>query len=319
MKNKSVVIICGDPESTFNEILIKTLKNKVYKNSKFPIIIICSERLFRSELKKLKTKINFQKYENGTNLHKNQIYIIDIPLKKGKLSLIKKNEYIKKSFDVGLNLLKKNNLPALINGPISKATFLKGKYKGITEYLAFKTGSLNEVMLIFNKKLSVSPITTHVPINKVSQKIKKKVIFKKINNINEFYKKFLGLKPNIAVTGLNPHCETFVGKNIEKKEILPAIKVLRKKKIKILGPLSADTIFLKENRKKFDVVVGMYHDQVLAPMKTIFGFNAINITIGLPFIRITPDHGPNYKMFGLNRSKPDSLIQAFSFVKNYVD
>ena len=174
-------------------------------------------------------------------------------------------------------------------------------------------------MLIFNKELSVSPITTHLPINKVSQKIKKEVIFKKINNINEFYKKFLGLKPNIAVTGLNPHCETFAGKNIEREEILPAIKKLKKKKIKILGPLSADTIFLEENRKKFDVVVGMYHDQVLAPMKTIFGFNAINITIGLPFIRITPDHGPNYKMFGLNRSKPDSLIQAFSFVKNYVD
>ena len=206
----------------------------------------------------------------------------------------------------------------MINGPISKTTFLKGKYKGITEYLAFKTGSLNEVMLIFNKELSVSPMTTHIPINKVSQKIKKEVIVKKIKNINEFYKKFLGLKPNIAVTGLNPHCETFAGKNIEKKEILPAIKVLKRKKIKVLGPLSADTIFLKENRKKFDVVVGMYHDQVLAPMKTIFGFNAINITIGLPFIRISPDHGPNYEMFGLNKSKPDSLIQAFSFIKKYV-
>ena len=318
MKNKSIVIICGDPESTFNEILIKTLKNKIYKKSKFPLIIVCSEKIFENELKKLKTKINFQKYENQINLRKNKIYIIDIPLKKGNLSLIKKNEYIKKSFDVGLNLLKKNNLLALINGPISKTTFLKGKYKGITEYLAFKTGSLNEVMLIFNKELSVSPMTTHIPINKVSQKIKKEVIVKKINNINEFYKKFLGLKPNIAVTGLNPHCETFAGKNIEKKEIFPAIKVLKRKKIKVLGPLSADTIFLKENRKKFDVVVGMYHDQVLAPMKTIFGFNAINITIGLPFIRITPDHGPNYKMFGLNKSKPDSLIQAFSFIKKYV-
>lgn len=318
MKNKSVVIICGDPESTFNEILIKTLKNKIYKKSKFPVIIVCSEKIFENELKKMKTKINFQKYENQINLRKNRIYIIDIPLKKGNLSLIKKNEYIKKSFDVGLNLLKKNNLLVLINGPISKTTFLKGKYKGITEYLAFKTGSLNEVMLIFNKELSVSPMTTHIPINKVSQKIKKEVIVKKIKNINEFYKKFLGLKPNIAVTGLNPHCETFAGKNIEKKEILPAIKVLKRKKIKVLGPLSADTIFLKENRKKFDVVVGMYHDQVLAPMKTIFGFNAINITIGLPFIRITPDHGPNYKMFGLNKSKPDSLIQAFSFIKKYV-
>ena len=318
MKNKSVVIICGDPESTFNEILIKTLKNKVYRNTNFPTIIICSERLFKDELKRLKTKIDFKKFENQTNLLKNKIYILDVPLKKGNLSLIKKNEYIKKSFDVGLGLQKKNNLLALINGPISKATFLKGKYKGITEYLAFKTGSLNEVMLIFNKELSVCPVTTHVPINKVSQKIKKEVIFKKVNNINEFYKKFLGLKPNIAVTGLNPHCETFEGKNIEKDEILPAIKMLRKKKIKILGPFSADTIFLKENRKKFDVVVGMYHDQVLAPMKTIFGFDAINITIGLPFVRITPDHGPNYKMFGLNSSKPDSLIHAFSFIKKYV-
>ena len=69
---------------------------------------------------------------------------------------------------------------------------------------------------------------------------------------------------------------------------------------------------------KFDVIVGMYHDQVLTPMKTIFGFDAINITIGLPFLRITPDNGPNYEMFRLNKSKPDSLIQAFSFIKKYV-
>ena len=88
---------------------------------------------------------------------------------------------------------------------------------------------------------------------------------------------------------------------------MPAIKFLKKKKIKISGPFSADTIFLKKNRKKFNVIVGMYHDQVLTPMKTIFGFNAINITIGLPFLRISPDHGPNYEMFGLNKSKPNSL------------
>ena len=137
-------------------------------------------------------------------------------------------------------------------------------------------------------------------------------------NIDKFFKKFLGIKPKIAVTGLNPHCETFLGKNIEKTEILPAIKFLKKKKIKILGPFSADTIFLKTKRVKFDVIVGMYHDQVLAPMKTIFGFNAINVTIGLPFVRITPDHGPNYEMFGLNKSNPDSLIQAFNFLNKHV-
>ena len=318
MKNKSVVIICGDPKSTFNEILIKTLNKNFLKNIKFPVIIIGSKKLLENESKKLKTNLNLQKFDSQTKLYKKKIYIIDIPLDLNKLSLIKKNKYIMKSFKVGLKLLKKKDFFALMNGPISKTTFLKGKYNGITEYLAFKTRSLNEVMLIFNKELSVSPITTHVPISKVTQKIKKKIIIDKVKSINEFYKKLLGFKPNIAVTGLNPHCETFVGKNIEKTEILPAINFLKRKKIKILGPFSADTIFLKNNRKKFDVIVGMYHDQVLAPMKTIFGFSAINITIGLPFIRITPDHGPNYEMFGLNKSKPDSLIQAFSFLNNYV-
>lgn len=318
MKNKSVLIICGDPESTFNEILIKTLKNKILKKISFPIIMICSKKLFQNEIRKFKAKISFKEFENRNNVLKKDLYILDVPLDYQKLTLAKKNAYIKKSFEMGLNLLKKNGSLALINGPISKTTFLKGKYNGVTEYLASKTKSLNEIMLIFNKDLSVSPITTHIPINQVAQKIKKKIIVNKIRGISEFYKKFLGFKPNIAVTGLNPHCETFTGKNIEKTQILPAIKILQKKKIKVFGPISADTIFIKKNRKKFDVIVGMYHDQVLAPMKTIFGFNAINITIGLPFIRITPDHGPNYEMFGLNKSKPDSLIQAFSFINKHV-
>ncbi len=319
MKNKSIVIVNGDPESTFNEILIKTLKNKVLRNIGFSIIMVCSEKLFKYDLKRLNTRINFQKFKGNNSLSKNNIFIIDIPFNHKDLSVKNKNLYIKKSFDVGINLIKENNSLALINGPISKSTFLKGKYNGMTEYLAYKTKSLNEVMLIFNKELSVSPVTTHIPINKVTDKIKKKVIVSKITSINKFYKKFLGFVPNIAITGLNPHCETFAGKNIEKAEILPAIKILKKKKIKILGPFSADTIFLEKKRKEFDVVVGMYHDQVLTPMKTIFGFNAINITIGLPFVRITPDHGPNYEMSKLNKSKPDSLIQAFSFLKKYVN
>ncbi len=317
MKDRPIIIICGDPESTFNEILIKTLDNKILKNLKFPIVIIGSKKLLENELKKTKKKISFQKFDKQKNLHKNRIYIIDIPLDFKKFTTTKKNLYIKKSFEVGLELVNKVNSLALINGPISKTTFLKGKYSGITEYIAFKTGSINEVMLIFNKQLSVSPITTHIPINQVAKKIKKKMIISKMIRISDFYKKFLGFKPNIAVTGLNPHCETFAGKNIEKSEILPAINYLKKNKINISGPFSADTIFLKDNRKKFNVIVGMYHDQVLAPMKTIFGFDAINITIGLPFVRITPDHGPNYKMYGLNKSKPDSLIQAFSFLKRY--
>ncbi len=318
MKNKFIIIVCGDPQSTFNEILIKSFKNKIFRNVKFPIIIVCSRRLFQNELKKFKTKVSLKKFDFQNNLRKKNIYIFDIPLDYKNLSLEKKNSYIKKSFEIGLNFLKNNKSSVLLNGPVSKSNFLKGRHNGITEYLAYKTGSSNEVMLIFNKDLSVCPITTHIPIHEITKKIKKKIIISKVRSINEFYRKFLGYKPNIAITGLNPHCETFVGKNIEKTEIMPAVKILKKKKIKVSGPYSADTIFLKKNRKKFNVIVGMYHDQVLAPMKTIYGFKAINITIGLPFVRITPDHGPNYEMFGLNKSEPDSLFQAFSFINKYV-
>ena len=89
---------------------------------------------------------------------------------------------------------------------------------------------------------------------------------------------------------------------------------LYKKKINVKGPFPADTIFLKDNRKKFDVIIGMYHDQVLGPIKTLFEYDAINITLGLPFLRVTPDHGPNEKMVGQNKSNPISLIKALNFL-----
>ena len=95
---------------------------------------------------------------------------------------------------------------------------------------------------------------------------------------------------------------------------MPAIKYLSKKKFKVSGPYAADTIFLRDKFKKFDVIIGMYHDQVLAPIKSIFGFKAINITLGLPFLRISPDHGPNSEMFLKNKSNPDSLIEAIKFL-----
>ena len=135
--------------------------------------------------------------------------------------------------------------------------------------------------------------------------------------IIQFYKKKFGLKPRIAVLGLNPHCETVSRFDEDKKIILPAIKFLKKKNHRVSGPFSSDTIFLKQNRSRYDVIVGMYHDQVLTPLKTLFEYDAINITLGLPFIRISPDHGPNEHMLGKNKSNPLSLIRAISFLDKY--
>ena len=169
-------------------------------------------------------------------------------------------------------------------------------------------------MLIFNKKLSVSPITTHLPLKDVNKHITKKKIYTQAILISEFYKKRFKKNPRIAITGLNPHCESNFKNSEEIEIIIPAIKRIKKKNLRIEGPFPADTIFMSKNLKKFDVVIGMYHDQVLSPIKALFGFNAINITLGLPYIRISPDHGPNFPMLGKNLSDPKSLIQALKFL-----
>ena len=116
------------------------------------------------------------------------------------------------------------------------------------------------------------------------------------------------------MTGLNPHCESIDKFNEDKKIILPVIKKLKKFKINVNGPYSADTIFTKANRNKFDLIVGMYHDQVLTPIKTLFEYDAINITIGLPFLRVSPDHGPNENMLGKNRSDITSTLNSIRFL-----
>ena len=210
-------------------------------------------------------------------------------------------------------LLKSGLTNKLINGPISKNSFLNKKFLGITEYLTKKTNSNNNAMLIYNKKLSVCPITTHLPLKLVVKDITKKKIIKKIILIDNFYKRYFGIKPKIAVLGLNPHCESIDKFNEDEKIIKPALKYLSKKKINISGPYPADTAFIKKNRANIDVIIGMYHDQVLTPIKTLFEYDAINITLGLPFIRISPDHGPNETMLGQNKSNPLSLIRAIEF------
>ena len=202
----------------------------------------------------------------------------------------------------------------MINGPISKVNFLSKNIFGVTEYFAKLTHVNNYAMLIYNKDLSVSPITTHIPINNVSKSLKKKNIINQTLLIKKFFKNYFNKDAKIAITGLNPHCESRLKNNEELIIIKPAIKYLKKVCKYIDGPLSADSLFMKKNIKKYDVVIGMYHDQVLTPFKSLYNFNAINITLGLPFIRISPDHGTNEHMAGKNISNPESLYHAINFL-----
>ena len=316
MNIKFIIIVLGEPYSTFSEILGKYFK--INKKLKKKIVLIGNSNLFRNQLKKLNYHLLLNDINHIDNAQKDKINILNIKFAQKKIfSKISKksNTYIEKSFDKSLEILKQlKGQSILINGPVSKKYFLEKKFSGITEFLSKKTKSKNEIMLIYNEKLSVSPLTTHIPIKYVTKKISKEKLTKSILKIREFYKSLLKKNVRIAILGLNPHCETTDKFSEEEKIIIPAINYIKKKRIKIEGPFPADTFFLKKNMNKYDVVIGMYHDQVLTPIKTIFNFNAINITIGLPFIRISPDHGPNSKMLGKNLSDPSSFNYAMKFI-----
>ena len=317
MKFNPILIVAGEPNSIFFEIFFKAIKKKI----KSPLVLIASQDLLLSQMQKLKFSkkikiLDFKKIKNYS-LNNKAINLIDVKYYQEKPfeKISKKSSvYINKSFLIAVELIKNGFTNKFINGPISKKTFLKKKKLGITEYISDKFTVKNNAMLIYNKKLSVCPLTTHVPIKLVAKKITQKLIVDKIKLINNFYTKNLKLKPKIAVLGLNPHCETVSNFDEDKKIVAPAINYLKRKNFRVFGPFSSDTIFLKQNRSKYNVILGMYHDQVLPPLKTLFEYDAINITLGLPFTRISPDHGPNEHMLGKNKSNPLSLIRAISFL-----
>ncbi len=319
MNYKTIIIVAGEPNSIFFEIYFKALKNYNFKN---PLIIIGSQNILLNQMKKfnfsMKVRLIDTSKINNYLLDNKSINLIDVKYHQQKVfekSSKKSNLYINNCFNVAIKLLKDGFTDSLINGPINKKTFLNKKYLGITEYLASNFDVKNTAMLIYNKKLSVCPVTTHLPLKMVSNKINANLIYNKIKLINSFYKKKFSIIPKIGLLGVNPHCESVLKYNEDEKILNPLVKKLKKYNFRVSGPYSADTIFLKENRKKFNVIVGMYHDQVLTPMKTLFEYNAINITLGLPFTRVSPDHGPNESMLGQNLSNPLSLIKAIKFLE----
>tara|TARA_B100000686_G_scaffold327889_1_gene387253 strand:+ start:437 stop:1411 length:975 start_codon:yes stop_codon:yes gene_type:complete len=321
--SKPLAIIAGEPNSISSEIIFKFWKQrKKFKHK--PLFVIGNLKLLKLQNKKLNHKISFKEIKfkfkkKDLNGNKLPVYNIEYSQNKAfqKISS-KSNKYIFSCFDIALRLCKKKKILGLINCPVAKEFLFKRDDIGITEYLSKKSNLKNkEVMLIYNKKLSVSPFTTHVPLSQVRSKLNKIEIIKKINTINNFYTKYFNKKPKIAVLGLNPHNFSSKKNPEEKKIIIPAIKAAKKKKLKVFGPISTDTSFMIYSKYKFDVIFGMYHDQVLTAFKALFKYNAINITLGLPFIRISPDHGVATNIVGKNTANPTSLIQAIKFF-NYI-
>ncbi len=318
---KKIIIISGDPLSINSEIIFKSWK-KLSPETKKRVYLISNYSLLKKQLNKLNYSIKMTKVRDiNESSSNNKLKIININCKfKNPFKLNKKvrSEFVYKLLNYSHKVAFKNDsVNGVINCPISK-TLLKKNNIGVTEYFASKCGVKfkSEAMLIYNRKLSVCPITTHIDLKNVAKNINTNIIFNKINTIEKWFRYKLKKKPKIGILGLNPHNAELRKNSVEKKIIMPTIKKLKKCRVNIEGPLAADTVFI-EDYKNFDVIIGMYHDQVLAPFKSLFKFDAINITLGLEYLRTSPDHGIALNLIGKKRANPSSLIKCINFIKNY--
>lgn len=318
--SKKIIIVAGDPNSINSEIIFKSWK-KINSSLKKKIYLIANYRLIFSQFKKINAKVPIIKVKSiDDKLISNKLKIIDIPLNYKNpfnVSLNHSKKYVIESFNLAHELSKNELVKGLINCPIDKKLISNTKKIGVTEFLAdkCKIKDNTEVMLIHNKSLSVLPLTTHIKLKDISKKINKNLIIKKMLTLKEDFKKLFNKNPKIAVLGLNPHNAELVKNSEEKKHIIPAILELKKRGFKIEGPLSADTMFIN-NYKNYDTVVGMYHDQVLTPFKSLFHFDAINLTLGLKYIRVSPDHGPAKDLVKKNKANYLSLLRCIKFIND---
>ncbi len=222
------------------------------------------------------------------------------------------------AIDEGVALVMAGNAAALVTNPIQKeALYAAGfRHQGHTDYLAALAGKSghrsNEVMMLVARDLRTIPLTVHIPFKDVLAALNADMIVSQAHVVANDLQKYFGImRPRIALTGLNPHAgENGTMGREEQTIIIPAINQLRAEGMTVAGPLPADTAFHDEARTNYDAILCMYHDQALIPVKTLDFHGGVNVTLGLPFIRTSPDHGTALGIAGTGKANPQSLIAA---------
>ena len=218
------------------------------------------------------------------------------------------------SIDLAVRLTQQGKAAAVVTNPIAKHVMQAGgfTFPGHTEYLAHLSGAPRPVMLIWSEELAVIPLTIHIPLRDVPAAITTDLIVESARITARDYRERFGIaSPRIAVCGLNPHAgeEGTIGRE-EIETVAPALRLLRAEGIDATGPFPADSLFHTQARKRYDVALGMYHDQVLAPVKALAFDRGVNVTLGLPFVRTSPDHGTAFDLAGTGKANPSSLEVA---------
>lgn len=311
-----VGISIGDFNGIGPEIIMKSLKDKTITDF-FTPIIFGSGKLFTYQKNIFKLNLNFNYITETSQAQNGKLNMLNLVKDNSNVELGKPSEESTKmaidSLEAATEALMKGEIDVLVTAPINKDEMVKMGFKhaGHTGYFEEKFNKKG-LMFLVTDGLKVAVSTHHIPISQVAENISKEKIKKQIKALNQtLIEDFSISKPKIAVLGLNPHSgDGGVIGNEEIEIISPAIKELSDQGILAFGPFPADSFFQPSKYQNFDAVLAMYHDQGLAPFKTLAYEEGVNYTAGLPFIRTSPDHGIAYDIAGKNIADEQSFLEA---------
>ena len=305
----------GDPAGIGPDICIKAFG--LNKDLDFSPVVFGDINLFKERAQNLEVDIKIQEYKGQTDLDGKSFWILPYPLDL-KVEPGEPNPnyggYLIKVLEDATNLTLKNEFDALVTGPLNKELINKAgiSFFGHTEVLADLSNTPKVVMMLTCDNLKVALATTHVPLREVPKLITHEHLCECLTILNNDLKLKWGYtNPCIKVLGLNPHAGDggYLGKE-DQEIIAPAIECLKAKGLNLIGPVSADTAFVEKNSDHIDAYLAMYHDQGLPVLKTSGFGNSVNVTLGLPFIRTSVDHGTAYDMAGKKDVDENSLLEA---------
>ena len=319
-------ITMGDPAGVGPELIVKLLKNKSFDFSKF--IFFGSSKVLDYEFRKYNVRIPIKNFSTIGSVDTSKEFILNFEPKKfdfnfeiGKIN----PNCGKLAYEAILNAIEFANrglIKAIVTGPINKESLKLASVDliGHTEILSKKSKSNDVFMLMVNEELKVILCTIHVPLLKAVLSLDEKLILKTIIAANKACYNFGIKSPRIGVAGLNPHAgENGTMGDEEQIFIKPAIQEAINLGLNVSGPISPDIIFSMAREKKFDIVVSLYHDQGLIPFKYFGVGNGVNITIGLPFVRTSPDHGTAFDIAGKGIANPNSFFKAIRYAEKMIN
>lgn len=315
-----VAITHGDINGISYEVILKALEDNRILELCTPVVYGSAKiaAFYRKSLDL--PQINFNQIANGDEIKDGTYNIINVVGEDTKIEPGVSSEVAGQAAFAALEQavadLRASNVDVLVTAPINKKNIQSDTFQfpGHTEYLEASLGEDGDkaMMILCNDNMRVALATIHIPLAKVPTALSRELIFERIRTLNTSLRRDFGISsPRIAVLSLNPHAgeDGLLGSE-EQDIIMPAIQDAKDKKILVFGPYAADGFFGIGRFVKFDGILAMYHDQGLAPFKSLAMDNGINFTAGLPFVRTSPDHGTGYDIAGRGEASPESMRQA---------